>query len=1054
MTEDYKKNYNEYFKEIKSKGKDKTEHAYRTIFETFLNKIKSDQVNIEQEPHREKEFGAPDFCIEKDGAIIGYIETKKPGENLSKVCNANQIKRYLKLSDNLILTNYHEFMLFKDGKAEPFKRCLLFFDTDFENKKSKIEAENLTQTDKLFSNFFASTPTYINDSEKLAVYLANRAKELKDFISEIMKKKGSDNFSLRMKGLYDKFKEKLIKDLKKDEFSDAYAQTFVYAFFLARLEANKKINLKDAESFLPYSFKVIKEFFEFNSISYSQSNEFKWIIREIVNVVNNIDIIELHKSLSLKKTSEEYSDPYIYFYEPFLKEFDSEKRKSKGVYYTPPQVVSFIIRCLDKILDKTFSITKGFADTSVTVLDFATGTGTFLLFIFQLVLERVRIKEEGNLNSIISEHMLKNFYGFEYLIAPYAIAHLKLSQFLKDNGYHFKDNDELNIFLTDTLDDSEYKTKDNTELLFPVISKEIEKANNLKLKKNILVITGNPPYSNHSTGKQIKKLIEYYKPQGEKKLNLNDDYIKFIRFAHNKMEKQDKGIIGIITNNSFLNGLTHRKMRDKLIKDFDEIYILNLHGNSRIGETSPDGSIDENVFDIMQGVSISIFVKKEKRDKKCSLFYYDLYGKRKYKYDFLKTNDIATVKWEQIDYEKFNKNLKKTRWGKNRFKENLSFFAPSGNIKGMSDYGSFWGITEIFETFGSGVKTDRDNLVIDFDKNELAVKMKTAFSGEYDSNFIKKYSIENSSSYRFKDKLKKQNFENGNILDIHYRPFDIRKIYYKLRFTSRPAFEVMQHFLKNDNLGLVFPRICKNKIFDYGQITDKFIDVAVNGKNTGSETYIAPLYIYHTSDFIEEKSKKNETKLVRNGNSISEKQVNFTKEFQNFIKTKYKPNNPTPEQVLGYIYAIMHCPTYRDKYLEFLKIDFPRIPFVDDFNKFMELSEIGSELIEHHLMKKGYSDDKISFSVIGSDIVEKIKFFKDKTSKTGSVFINDKQFFGNVPISAWDFTIGGYQVLNKWLKSRKNRELTLQEKQTFIKIVNILDFTIKRMQDIEKTIIF
>ncbi len=1031
-----KEYYREYFENIKDKRLESNEHAYRTDFENFLNRIKPDQVYIEQEPHREKKFGAPDFSVEKDGAIIGYIETKKPGENLRKVCRSKQIKRYLKLSDNFILTNYHEFMLFKDGDITPFKCSSLFYDTDLEDKKSKIEDKNIAETDKLFSNFFGSAPTNIADSEKLAVYLANRAKELKDFIIDIFKKAEENNFYHRMNGLYETFKKTLVKDLKKDEFADAYAQTVVYSFFIAHIFADEKITLHRASEFLPSNFKVIKEFFDFITLFYSESYEFKWIIKEIINLVNNISP-ELYKSLSFAKN--EQADPYIYFYETFLKEFDPEKRKSKGVYYTPPEVVSFIIRSIDKILDKTFGITKGFADTSVTVLDFATGTGAFLLYIFQLVIKRIRIREEGNLSGVISDHILKNFYGFEYLIAPYAVAHLKLSRFLKDNSYRFKKGEELKIYLTDTLDDSAPKNQD----IFPVISEEGKKANELKTKKGILVITGNPPYSNRSTGKKIEALITVYKPKGEKKLNLNDDYIKFIRFAHNKMEKQDKGIIGIITNNSFLNGLTHRKMREKLIKDFDEIYILNLHGSSRIGETSPDGSIDENVFDIMQGVSISIFIKKEKKDKKCSLYYYDLYGKRGDKYEFLEAHDVETVNWDKLRYEEFNNEFKSTRWGKNRFEEDLSFFSHISNIKKINGYGGFWGLTDIFEIFGSGIKTDRDDLLIDFDENALTIKMKKAFSGEYDAGFVKEYNIENSSSYKFKDKLEKENFKREHIFDIHYRPFDIRKIYYKVGVTSRPAFEVMKHFFKDDNLGICFIRNDYGATyFNYIFITDKIIDIHL----TGGQTYIAPLYTI--SD-----QKRNGQKDIKELDR-TELKPNFTEKFQGFIKKKYEPENPSPERILGYIYAIMHSPSYREKYLEFLKIYFPRIPFIDDYKKFIELSDIGWELIEHHLMKKDYPDDKISFSVQGSDVVEKIRFLEDKNAETGSIFINDKQFFGNVPISAWNFYIGGYNVLDKWLKSRKDRKLTFDEKRTFAKIIDILCFTEERMRHIENTIRF
>jgi len=334
-------------------------------------------------------------------------------------------------------------------------------------------------------------------------------------------------------------------------------------------------------------------------------------------------------------------------------------------------VVSFITRSVDNILTDKFSISAGFADPSVTVLDFATGTGTFLVAIFEMILNRIREKDAGSLKGVIRDHILKNFYGFEYLVAPYAVAHLKLSQLLKDNRFQFKDDERLQVYLTDTLDDSDHKT--NT--LLPVISAEGKEANRIKIEEQILVITGNPPYSNRSAGKRMEDLIKDYKPEGEKKLNLNDDYIKFIRFAHHKMEKVRQGVIGIITNNSFLNGLTHRRMRGKLLEDFDEIYILNLHGNARIGETCPDGGMDQNVFDIMQGVSINIFIKKEKRDKKCKVFYHDLYGEREHKYDFLASNDLRTVNWgKKLGIEKFDKSFKKTRWGKKQIQRESQFF--------------------------------------------------------------------------------------------------------------------------------------------------------------------------------------------------------------------------------------------------------------------------------------------------------------------------------------------------------------------------------------------
>jgi len=1037
-----RKHYKEYFKQIKKIGTEGTEHTYRTHFENLLNQVKLNKnIKITHEPKRIKGFGAPDFRIEKSGAITGYIETKKPDENLEKIRKSAQIKKYLNLSDNLILTNYKKFMLFKDGDLTPIDYCNLFDIIDLENKKSKLSESAVRATDKLLANFFMSAPALISDSEELAIYLAERGKILKAYISEILKNSENDDFSQKIQGLYKTFLETLVKDLKADEFADAYAQTVIYGLFLARLQSGQNITLNDAGRFIPVSFKVIKEFFSFISSDYSLPKHIAWIFKEITNLINNVDLKSISQSLSFEKNeTEQITDPYLYFYETFLGAFDPQKRKSKGVYYTPPQVVSFITRSVDIILCDKFSKSAGFADPSVTVLDFATGTGTFLVAAFELILDRIREKDAGSLKGVIRDHILKNFYGFEYLVAPYAVAHLKLSQLLKDCGYQFKDSERLQIYLTDTLDDSEHKSV----TLFPVISDEGKKANKVKIEEQLLVITGNPPYSNRSTGQRIETLIKDYKPEGEKKLNLNDDYIKFIRFAHNKMEKVKQGVIGIITNNSFLNGLTHRRMRGKLLEDFDEIYILNLHGNARIGETCPDGSVDQNVFDIMQGVSINIFVKKEKRDQKCRVFYYDLYGEREHKYDFLIANNLKSVNWKKLEIDKFNRSFRKTRWGQNRFKENLSFFTQSGNIEVMKDYGKFWGITEIFKNYISGIETKKDNLVVQFYKDDMKQVLKDLKSLP-DDDIRKKYKLSpDNSGWKLltaKEVLINFNFDQDNIKQYQYRPFDVRSTYFtkKQGFLGRPRYKIMKHFLKHENLGLIFMRqVVLNTPYSHFFISNKIIDRKFFKSSQGAN-FIAPLYLYETESELEQITVKGIVKTV-----------NFTTEFQNFIKAKYHPHLPTPEQILGYIYAVMYCPVYRQTYLEFLKIDFPRIPFTDDFSSFKAFSHLGEELIEHHLMKKSYPDNQVSFPQEGDDVVERIRFVHDKNMLTGNLFINKKQYFGDIPIYAWEFYIGGYKVLDKWLKSRKGRVLTYQEKVHCKKIVNILNFTYKCMYKIEK----
>jgi predicted helicase len=878
----------------------------------------------------------------------------------------------------------------------------------------------------------------IGNPENLASQLAAKAKILKKHICEILNEKGKGSFELKVHGLYDEFKNTLTADLKKEEFADAYAQTVIYGYFLLFLQSKKKIVIEDASRLVKASFGDIKNIFAI-ILDNNIPPYIKSVFQEIVDLINNIDLEKLYENISYKTIQgDDVKKPSIYFYETFLGELDPVKRKSKGVYYTPLPVVSFIIRAIDKILQEKFDKHKGFADPHVNVLDFATGTGTFLVTIFELIFDKFS-HDKGRIKSLIKEHLLKNFYGFEYLVTPYAIAHLKLYQLFMDNGYILEDSERFLIYLKNTLDDAEHQKN----LLLPALSEEGQDAHETKLSKKILVITGNPPYNLKSKNNKpwIMDILKTYKPLGERKINTNDDYMKFIRYAQWKIEKSGHGIIGIITNNSFLNGLTQRKMRKELMNDFDEIYILDLHGQSGIRGEIPDGVIaDENVFDIKQGVSINIFVRKETRDKACRVFYHDLYGKRDDKYSFLLEHDINNIEWEELDISEFNREFKKTRWN-GRFSEGLNFFVPMRQVSKIKAYGDFWGINEIFEIFRSGIKNDRDELVIDFDKAELSHRMKIAFSGKYDSDFKQKYDIKNSGSYKVEDRLKEQEFDENNIIDIHYRPFDFRQIYYKVGFTSRPAFDVMQHMINHNNIGISFIRNDYDaKSYDYALASERIIEVHC----IGGQSYFAPLYIYPDT-------QNSKNKNLNYGNDI-EKPNNFTKPFAKFIDQKYT-FKPTPEDIFGYIYSILYSSIYRDKYLELLKIDYPRIPFFDDEKLFKKIAELGWELVQHHLMKIQYPHNKITFPKADNDIIEEVKFVDNEDSNKNRIYINKTQYFDNVPPDVWEFHIGGYQVLDKRLKARKNRKLTYQEQETFVKICNIIEFTIEQMKKIDSILI-
>ncbi len=1015
------KYFEDYFKDIKKNYKIGTEYTPRTPLENMLNAIKKDNViRVIQERKKEKgDKGKPDFKIERNGLLVGYIETKPIGTNLDEIVDKNSTSRetkqlyaYLTVSPNLILTNYTDFILFKDGKH-------VRTEAPFKIKDKNVESSRIRKALELFNLFFLFRPQAIKSPEKLSILLAERTKIFKDFINEVISGNTSSPFRERListDGLYALLKETLIDDLSLDEFADAYAQTITYGLFLARLNSDGQIDEKTALNFIPKSVGALRELFKTIEIEEIPQN-IGWIIEAIIEILNSIDKKQFSEILSFKKTYD-YEDPYVYFYEKFLAEYDKEKRKAKGVYYTPIPVVWFIVKSINSLLKEDFKA-DGLKDNEVTVLDFATGTGTFLLEAFKIAIDET---DKGSRTRLIKEHLLKNFYGFEYLIAPYTVAHLKLSQFMQDNNYDLEDTERINVYLTDTLDNDAHKRY----VLFPKISEEGSEANEIKLKKPILVVTGNPPYSNYSRNnkKWIKDLIGTYK-EGleEKKINLDDDYIKFLRLAHWKIEQSGKGIIGVITNNSFLEGLSHKVMRQKLFDTFDRIYILNLHGNGRRGET------DKNVFDVQVGVTISIFVKLQKQAVKKEVYYYSIVEDadattREKKYDFLLNNDVSSLKWKAI------------------YPEAPNYWFIKKDLAAEKEYGKGISLTDIFSIFGSAIKTDRDELFIDADKDRLIERIKVLLTNNYSQEFIERYNVKDSSSYKLTDRVKSQPFSSTCINKIRYRPFNDKWIYYDKNIISRPDFEVMQHLLNEKNLGLVF-----SKIWDLARewtavmVVDGLVDMQYIVPH--GSTYVAPLYLNKESRLIHSKQKRFGEKVIDKG-IYSE--TNFTDDFITFISNKYK-RRPTPEQILSYIYAIFNSATYREKYHEFLLTDYPKVRFIDSWSAFEKLAVLGWKLIELHTLKNIRNETKVAaFKEKGNDYVEKITY-DDKTQR---VYINDNQYFDNVSENVWNFEIGGYLVLYKWLNERKGRILSYEEQNKFKKISYVLHETLGIRGQIDK----
>jgi hypothetical protein len=1037
-----------YFKSLQSqKIGDITEHSHRPALKTLVESFVGSKVKVLHEPKREGKFGSPDFKITHTESIIGYIENKKIEETLDNILKSDQIKKYQSLSDNILITNYIDWIWIKGGEIQ--KREMLCYITDIENKKAKLDSNKTDAVEKLIKGFLSQAPKKVADAKRLAEELAIRAKLLKDFLLEELKRQQEENTNGRLFQLYETFRRFIFHELTISEFSDAFAQNLVYGLFLSKLNADTQtVNLYNAKKFIPVSFELIKELVNFlDELDNEEYRETRWIVEEVLTIMNNLDLPAIRDSLSFTKRRKDVNnftikDPYVYFYENFLAAYDKKLREAKGVYYTPPPVVNFIVRAINDILKDTFKIKEGLGDKNkVTVLDFATGTGTFLVEMLQQIFEKLP-KDSGKKDLIIREHVLKNIFGFEYLIAPYTIAHLKLSQFLKDNGYELKAKERLQVYLTNTLEPISAQIKIP---LLPALTEESKQAQKVK-DKPILVITGNPPYSGHSknNGDWITdKIKDYYfvdgKPLGEKNPKwLQDDYVKFIRFAQDKMETVEEGIVGIITNHRFLTNPTFRGMRQSLMRNFDQIYLIDLHGSNKPKEFAPDGSKDENVFDIEQGVAISLFVKRKGIEKK--ILHTDFWGTRIDKYQRSLEDDLKNIDWEEV-------------------KATAPFYLlKPQNEKLKSKYFKFQSLNDIFIKSSLGIFTHRDFFLVDTDSLILKARIHKFKKSETPADIKKEFDLTDTRDWKIETALKEIKKNEIVIKDYCFRPFDKRYICYNIEMFDRGCsrFELMKSFLHSkDNLGLITGRAGQNVTphlnWNLVSISNNLTDANLFSRGGAC---IFPLFLLlkkSNSLFVSEPVVSyGKRKIETDDFELIE---NFSKEFRSYINVHYK-QHLLPEEVFGYIYAILHSPTYRSKYAEFLKIDFPRIPFTEDKKVFKQLAKLGNELINVHLLKEdevSFLKKKYKFGDFlgkGDAIVEKPNYVIEK--KIAKLYVNKTQYFDKVPQPVYDFYIGGYRVIDKYLKERKDRKLEFDDFTNVENTIRAISFTIEQMKKIDK----
>jgi predicted helicase len=761
----------------------------------------------------------------------------------------------------------------------------------------------------------------------------------------------------------------------------------------------------------------------------------EWIIDDISEVLAITDVKNiLHKYFHEGKGK----DPVVHFYETFLTEYDPQKRKGRGVYYTPESVVSYIVRSLHHILKEHFNRPDGFASDSVTVLDPAAGTLTFLAEAAKLAVEEFVSKYgEGGKEKFIKEHILKNFYAFELMMAPYAVGHLKMSFLLEELGYKLQGDDRFRLYLTNTLEMEELT---QTELPgMASLSEESHLAGKVKKETPILVILGNPPYKGISANinpwidkllkEDVDGLQSFYKvdekPLREKNPKwLQDDYVKFIRFAQWKIGQASEGILGFITNHSYLDNPTFRGMRQSLMNSFNEIYVMNLHGNSLKKERCPDGSKDENVFDIRQGVAIAIFIKKKDEKGKSKVYHSEIWGVRENKYDRLLENDIKTIKWRRLSP-----------------KSEFYLFIPREE-KLLESYTKYPKITEVFPLNGVGMTTARDSFVIDTDKNKLVNRIRLFKNSKYsDDDLHKFFQIKKKKGWNIRKAWNmlqpiSDSDLNKLLLPVIYRPFDIRWIFYHDSVVWRTVKRVMCHMMQENVALLTLRKGLPNYDYSWVYATNTLVGHGVYYNANQSTEYVFPLYLYPDRD------KKD---LFSNKKELQRRQPNINPELFTTLSEVYR-KEPSPEEIFYYIYGVLYSNTYRTKYADSLKIDFPRIPFTQGYKLFSKMGEHGKRLIDLHLLKSKELDPPVvKFQGKGNYKVENLRY----DEKEKHVYINQSQYFEGVTEEVWQYQIGGYQVSNKWLKDRKDRELHTDDIKHYCKIVTSLQKTIEIQKAID-----
>ncbi len=1023
-----------------------TEHTHRPALKTLLESLGSavspgGDIRATNEP-RHIECGAPDFILTRGVLPLGYVEAKDVGVSLGKTASTEQLKRYRASLANLMLTDYIDFHWYLDGEL----KLSASLPRPGKDGKFRWNADAAAEVAQLLSQFIQADIPLKATPQDLAMRMAGLAQLIRSLIEETFKAEGEQG---ELHAQLQSFRTVLLDTLTPAQFADMYAQTLCYGLFAARCTLQGPgagFTRQSAASQLPKTNPFLRKLFH-QIAGPDLDDRIAWAVDQLAALLARADMAAILEQFGLKTRQE---DPVVHFYETFLAAYDPRMREARGVYYTPEPVVGYIVRSVDALLKSDFGMRDGLAcadkitvkvpppdeqvkkgnpfyvDAQVhrlQILDPATGTGTFL----HAVIQQIRQHFTGNAGAwpgYVADHLLPRLFGFELLMAPYAVAHMKLGLTLEASGYDFASDQRLGVYLTNSLEEA-HELK-GLPLFTQFLADESRAASGIKRDAPVMVVLGNPPYSGHSENKGdwIESLMREYKqsPALKKPAQakwLSDDYVKFIRFAQWRIEKTGYGILAFVTNHSYLDNPTFMDMRRSLMRSFDEIYLLDLHGNSKKKEKTPDGGKDDNVFDIQQGVAIGIFVRKPPDQRivgeVAKVFRADISGLRADKYRQLDSTDVKTTDWQVVAPQE------------------PAYLFVAQNKRLLGEYESGWSVRDIFSPNGDpapGIVTTHDEFAISWTPEEAGQKVERLLATETESEARQIFKLCSQSQWNY-SRAKKDLADNQwkeKIVPILYRPFDVRWTVYDKNVAVHRRERAFDHFIKRNNFGLsIMRQVSADGEFNHVCIVNAMADNRFQFSSKGVMA-ACPLFLYPRpkNDLLED--------------TETERRANLSPEFTAALTTA-QARPITPEDTLAYLYAVLYTPGYRARYADFLKRDFPRVPLTTDKKLFATLVELGHELIGLHTLQT-VPPRITGFPVAGTGEVVKPRLAIQAGHETGRVWINDAQYFDGVPQTVWDMHIGGYRVAEKWLKDRKGRLLSFDDVTHYQSVVAALARTL------------